>query len=170
MKKCTAWILILLILASLCACDSDQDIPPLVFHYPWANLEEAMRQDPACTAIGSEERDISGNRDSLRYVLTLYFRGPLDPSLVSPFPIGTTVVNTHKEDGRIIVTLSNSFAHLKDMDQTLACVCLVKTCFGLSNAETVVIQTDDPSNGISITITRDNYLLEDSSTENTSGE
>ena len=170
MKKLTAWILILVLMATFCACDSKDKIPPLVFHYPWANLEEAMRQDPTCTAIGSEERDISGTRDSLRYVLTLYFRGPLDPNLVSPFPMGTTVVATQKEEGRIIVTLSNAFSHLKDMDQTLACICLAKTCFGLSDAKTVNIQTDDPNNNISITITRDNYLLEDSGTEATSGE
>ena len=168
MKKAIAWILLFLLFLPLCACGNTEQNPPLVFYYPWADLEEAMRQDPACTAIASEEREVSGNRDNLRYLLTLYFRGPLDPGLTSPFPSGTVVVNALLEDGNLTVTLSNSFTHLKDMDRTVACVCLAKTCFGLSDAQSVIIETDDPD--ISITVTRDNYLLEDSTEESTPSE
>ena len=165
MKRLIVSVLLILLIVSLCACGSETDTnqEPLVFYYPWADLEAAMKQDPHCTAIGYEEREISGNRDSLRYVLTLYFRGPMDSDLASPFPSSTSALDTEMENATLTITLSSSFAQLQDMDLTLACTCLARTCFGITDAESVVIRTHSTETApdTSITITRDNYLLED---------
>lgn len=165
MKRLIASVLLILLIVSLWACGSETDTnqEPLIFYYPWADLEAAMKQDPYCTAIGYEEREISGNRDSLRYVLTLYFRGPMDSDLTSPFPSGTSALDTEMDSTALTITLSSSFAQLRDMDLTLACSCLARTCFGITDAESVIIRTlaTETSPEISITIARDNYLLED---------
>ena len=174
MKKRIASILLILLIVSLCACtdtpDSSKD--PLVFYYPWADLEAAMKQDPHCTALGYEERDISGNRENLRYLLTLYFQGPLDTDLASAFPKGTSALEVQMEDTALTVTLNHAFGQLEGMDLTLACTCLARTCFGLTDAQSVTIKTapTDDTPELSVTITRDNFLLEDHIPEATSTE
>ena len=169
MKKYTALILLLLWCAGLCACAVSSGSEPVEFHYPWANLESAMEQDPDCTAIGSEEREISGNRENLRYLLTIYFRGPLDASLRSPFPAGTAVEEIQTEETTLTLTLTPAFAQLKEMDLTIACTSLARTCFGLTEVQSIVVQTPETEDGsqVSVSISRDSILMEDSTPDTT---
>ncbi|MBO4937388.1 MAG: GerMN domain-containing protein [Oscillospiraceae bacterium] len=165
MKRYAASMLLILWTISLCACSFPQAAgnDPVTFYYPWADLNAAMELDPGCTAITAEERDISGRRDSLSYLLSLYFRGPLDSSLNSPFPAGTSLLNLQQEDSTLIITLSTAFAQLKGIDLTIACNCLAQTCFELSVVQEVLIQTsqDDAETAVSVSIGRNNSLLTD---------
>ena len=168
MKKSTI-LLILVLIMILSGCKFGNSVPdePVNFYYPWADLESTMKQNPQCTAIGSEEHDISGNRNSLSYVLSLYFLGPQDSTLVSPFPQNTSVLSIQNEEGLLTLELSTNFAQLKGIDLTVACTCLAKTCFDLTGAESVLIQSaiDDPEIAVNFTLNRGNLLLSDARQE-----
>lgn len=164
MKK-TMILPVLLLIFILCGCQlgSKGSDEPVTFYYPWADLEAMMKQDPQCTAIGSEEHDISGNRESPAYVLNLYFLGPQDSALVSPFPSSTSLLGIRDEDGQLTLTLSPAFTQLKGIDLTIACTCLAKTCFDLTDTASVRIESaaSDPQAAVNFIITRDNHLLSD---------
>ena len=169
MKKLITMLLVLLLITGLCGCRFGSSLAenPVNFYYPWADLEAVMKQNPHCTVTGSEEHDISGNRDSLSYVLSLYFLGPQDPGLISPFPHGTAVQSIEQGDTQLILTLSPAFAQLNGIDLTIACTCLAQTCFDLTDAESVRIESamEDPLTAVNFTITRENLLLSDTSPE-----
>jgi len=159
MKKILALMLAALLALSLWGCNSpEQQDDSVSFYYQRAGGEYLYGQEDG--VIAAEPRDISGNRDNLNYLLTLYFHGPLDPALIAPFPADTTLVELVNEGSILKITLSNTFAQLENMELTIACTGLAKTCFDLCDAETVLIETENGS--ISIMITRDNYLLIDS--------
>ena len=140
---------------------------PVTFYYPWADLLSVMKQNPDCNSIGSEDRDISGDRSSLSYVLSLYFLGPQDAALISPFPDGTSTISTQLNGSTLTLTLTPTFAQLKGIDRTIACTCLAKTCFDMTGVDIIVIEAAmaDPLNAVHISITRDNYLLTDTTLE-----
>ena len=120
--------------------------------------------------ISFENRDISGHEAELNYLLMLYLKGPLDEGLESPFPDGSRLLQLIEKNGKLSITLNSSFATLKGMDLTLACVCLAKTCFSLTDAESIRIMGKAADGTISIdeTITINSLLLEDTAlpTEN----
>ena len=91
--------------------------------------------------VTGEHRDSSGHTSNTRYLLTLYLQGPVTEGLVTPFPQNCTLEEVHREGSEISVTLSNSILSLEGMDRTLACVCLAKTCFSLTRAQTLEIYT-----------------------------
>ena len=167
MRKCMILLMLLSLLLCGCQFGGRKADAPVTFYYPWADLEAMMKQNPQCTVVGSEEHDISGNRDSLPYVLSLYFLGPQDTALTSPFPGNTSLLSIKNEDNQLTLNLSPSFAQLKGIDMTIACTCLAKTCFDLTGADSVLIQsaTADPQTEVNITITRENLLLSDTTPE-----
>ena len=161
MKKQLALALAVLVTLTLCACgflSGQKD--NVTFYYQRANF--AYRGDDG--VIAPEERELAGYRDNLPYLMTLYFHGPLDDSLVSPFPGGIAVVDIRTEDTTMVITLNSVFTQLKDLELSIASICLAKTCFGLSDVQEVRIESLSTTSGenVSILITRDNHLLEDS--------
>jgi len=117
--------------------------------------------------IGSEEREAAGHRDNLTYLLSVYFRGPLDSGLISPFPIGCRVLEIHQEDNRMTIQLNPVLAEKSDLDVTVACACLAKTCMDLTGAEAVQIESRNSEDKVlfSRTFTMDNLFLNDTYTE-----
>lgn len=165
MKKLTAVFLLSALVFGLCGCSFFSGSPkePVEFFYPWADLETAMKQYPACTAIGSEMREASGHTGELNYLLPLYLRGPLDPELKSPFPAGCQIVGIRWEQKTLHITLNGTFAQLDGLDLTTACSCLAKTCFGMTSAYQVCIEANSPDGNstVSVVIKADSLLLED---------
>ena len=67
-----------------------------------------------------------------------------------------------------MITLSAPFAQLENIDLTIACTCLARTCFDLTDAQTVLIEAAaEESDTVSVSIDRDSYLLIDSIPETT---
>ena len=110
--------------------------------------------------IVPEQREITGHGGDLHYLISLYLVGPLDDSLVSPFPKGTRLLETQQNGMELLLTLSDSAASLSDSAFSLACTCLALTCMSFTNAETVTVSSEERV----MTITTDNLLLSDDST------
>ena len=158
MKKAIALLLILTFLFGLCACQFKKD-DTVEFYYQRLSVAYGA----ADGVIASETREAAGHTQDLRYLLSLYLRGPLDVELESPFPAGCGLVDIFIEDGVLSVMLDSSFASLTGIDQTIASACLAKTCFGLANISSVCIETPDTaeSDPVHIIIDADSLLLED---------
>ena len=154
----------LLLAALLCVtgCDSSQDETPGVLFY-YLRKSEDFVYGSADGVVTGEERDPSGYRNNLKYLITLYLQGPVDEKLQSPFPAGCKLVVLSQEEEELTLLLNSNFCTLKDMDLTLACVCLAKTCFSLTDAQRVRIMAESFSGEVAIdqTIHIDSLLLED---------
>lgn len=169
MKRIIGWMLTLLLVAVLFGCQfpNSKTKDSVSFYYQRSGGNYVYGSEDAI--IAPESREISGSRDNLRYLLTLYFHGPLDSALVSPFPSGTALADLQVEETSLTITLNSHFAQLEGINLTIACTCLARTCFDLTDAEAVEIKAS-PANGgaaVSVTITRDNVLLVDSIPETT---
>ena len=127
----------------------------VTFYYLNSAYQETMD-----SPIVGEEREVAGHRDDLKYLLSFYLMGPISKDLVSPLPRGTLVYNITQEDTELTIELSNTSALLTDSEFSLACACLSMTCMGLANVENVTIV----SGSRSLTISRDNLLLNDTVT------
>ncbi|MBQ7801541.1 MAG: GerMN domain-containing protein [Oscillospiraceae bacterium] len=158
MKRFLSAALLLLTLHGLCGCHFLRDSGDTVSFY-YRRQPEAISHGQEDGVIAPETREISGGRDNLKYLLALYFRGPMDTSLTSPFPAGTNLADLRWEDATLVLTLNSAPEQLADMDLTIACTCLAKTCFGLSEAEQILIETSEGAPGI--TMTRDSFLMTD---------
>ena len=63
-------------------------------------------------------------------------------------------------ENTLIIELTPSLTVLNGTDLTLACACLAKTCFALSDAQAVTISAQGLG-FVSMTLTRDSLLLAD---------
>ena len=99
-------------------------------------------------------------------MLSLYFQGPSDPELESPFPVGCKVLEFQERDGQLTLTLSRMITAKNDMDLTIACACLAKTCMELTGANTIQVESHDQEGKVLFTriFTKDNLLLADNYT------
>ena len=162
MKKIICFLLALLFCFSGCAFGRE-DSQSVRFYY---------LRDPDNFIYGSadgvvtwEDRDASGHGYDIRYLLTLYLQGPVEENLESPFPAGCRLQELSRNGEELTLLLNANLSTLKDMDLTLACVCLAKTCFSLTDAQRVRIMAESFSGEVAIdqTIHIDSLLLEDSS-------
>ena len=158
MKRFLIFLLILGLALSCWACSDQQSV---TFYY--------VREEPAYlfgtenAVIVGENRDSAGNIQNLHSLLILYLHGPLNENFRSPFPRGTSLVTVQQEGYHLTVRLSSIASAMKGADLTLACACLAKTCFGLSDAEAVTISAQGLG-FVSMTLTRDSLMLSDDTT------
>lgn len=158
MKRSLCVLLCVLFLIGLCGCSTplSGSGEPVSFYYRRADFQYHGTDN----VIVPEQREISGHGGDLHYLISLYLVGPLDDSLVSPFPTGTRLLETQQNGMELLLTLSDSAASLSDSAFSLACTCLALTCMSFTNAETVTVSSGERV----MTITTDNLLLSDDST------
>ena len=161
MKRTVSFLLILIMLLSLCACQiqGSDVMEPVEFYY----LRTDYVYGGTDGVIASETREASGHVGDLPYLLALYLRGPLDSSLKAPFPTGSKILSFYLDGETLSVTLDSTFASLQNMELTLACACFARTCFSLADVAQVQITalTPDDTPSLDITISADSLLLED---------
>ena len=157
MKRLTFFLLVVILIISLVSCGKDSLDSGVPFYYLRAEFDHGA----ADGVIASEIHELSGHHNDLRYLLALYLQGPSDPDLRSPFPDGTILVDLVQENQSVTITLSSTAAVLEGVDQTIACACLAETCFAISDAQQVHIQSLESASGLSVdtTFTRGNILL-----------
>ena len=141
-----------LLLPLLCGC-GEQVREPVTFYYLRKSYQESLD-----SLIASEEREASGHRDNLNYLLTFYLMGPVDEELQSPLPRGTALHRVYQEDTGLTLELSNTSALLTDYEFSLACACLSLTCMDLAAVDTVTVVSGNRS----LTMNRDTLTLYDS--------
>ena len=160
MKKLICTALVIILLVSLLPGCGQKMKEPVTFYYQITNYQENM-----VSPIAGEEREVTGYRDNLKYLLTFYLMGPISQELSSPLPRGTQLYSIGQDSAELIIELSDTASTLNDSRFSLACACLSMTCMGLTNAERVTIV----SGSRSLTFDRTNLLLSDTiiSEENT---
>ena len=156
MRKIIALALAAVLLLGLTGCVDTSETA--VFYY--ARYEDAYLYGQENAVIAGEYRDVSGHRQDLKYLLTLYFHGPTMEYLRSPFPSGLVLRSVERRQDTLYIELSASLTMLSGTDLTVACACLARTCFSLTDAETVAISSDGLG-FVSTTLTRDSLVLFD---------
>lgn len=135
MKRFLCLTLIASVLLGGCFRQVPQNNESVTFYY----LRSQYQYGNSQSIMGQEERQASGHREDLRYLMVLYLMGPTDEDLRSPLPAGTRVLSVEQEEGSVTVTLSEVPASMTDVAFSLTCACLTKTCMGLTGAESVTI-------------------------------
>lgn len=156
MKKIIS-IFLALTLLLLCGCGGIRRKDTVTFYY--RNVQ--FQFGTASGAIGSEKREISGQKNNLTYLTTLYMLGPADEKLELPFPDGTKVKSAVLNENNITIELVPG-GNMSDSAFTVGCTCLALNCFDLTQAETVTVTTEKRS----LTIARDSVILADSTASN----
>ena len=162
MKKIIS-LLLCLSTGLLCACGIQKGDDSVQTPFYYLRDPDAYVYGSPEGVISFEHRDITGHKDELNYLLMLYLKGPLDEALESPFPEGCSILQTNERNGRLSVMLNSSFTTLKGMELTLACVCMARTCFSLTDAQSIRITAKAADGTIPIdeTITINSLLLEE---------
>lgn len=162
MKRYICLILSCLLLLCFCGCHYSEGgdiLEPVEFFYP--RTSESFLYGAADGVITAEIREASGRINDLNYLLTMYLRGPQSSGLRSPFPAGCKPEEISLENTTLCVTLSAQFASLENMELTIACASLAKTCFSLTSAEHVRISASSSDQEVSMTLEPDTLLLTD---------
>ncbi len=154
MKRLTAIVLLVLL---LCGCSTQKyRTEKVTFYYPRAELIYGAEDG----VLAPETRTLSG---SLAALLSVYLRGPEDPALIAPCPAGTQLKSAVWNNKTLTLFFTEEFSLPDSIDRTVSCAAIAKTCFSLSTAEAVCIQTAATEDvaAYSITFTREDILLFD---------
>ncbi len=161
MKRIACFLFALMSLFSMCACSADDSNiqVPALFYYCAATIS----YDSETGIIDSEIRETANFQDDLMSILNHYLQGPQSHQLSSPFPDGSCVEWLNQVGTEITLIISQSFTKLTGINLTLACACLSKTLFSLTDAQTIKIHAGHITldGNDYITLTRDSLLLLD---------
>lgn len=134
MKKLKYLSIILIVLFCFSACSRVSPHTETVqFYY----LRESIDYSQSMVLV-SEQRTAEGATEEL---LTLYLQGPLSRKMKSPFPTGTSLDHCQSDGALLSVVLSDHLAELSGIELTIACSAIAKTCFSITNAQTITIST-----------------------------
>lgn len=141
-----------------CTQTETEDHGNVIFYYRSAT--DSYQPD---SSIITPDRRTVENTTQIQSVLELYFDGPEDSGLISPFPKQTTLLDIVIQDNSVTLTLSNSFTGITGFDRTVACVCIAKTVFSLTGCDQVTIISGDITDPgcVNITLRADDILLTD---------
>lgn len=153
MKRFFCLIAVVSMLLGGCFRQAPQSNELVTFYY----LQSQYQYGDSQSILGQEERQVSGHREDLRYLITLYLMGPTEEGLRSPLPSGTRILSAEQEEGSVTITLSEVPASMTDLAFSLACACLTKTCIELTGTDSVTIV----SGARSVTMGSENLILSD---------
>ena len=159
MKRVVSLILTACLLLSGCAFSGERMKDPVTFYYP----RREFQYGAADGVIASEQREASGHRKDLDYLLALYLIGPTDETLYSPIPRGTRFLKIGQQDAAVTLELTDTAQSMTEAEFTLACACLTITCLSITNAQSVTVI----SGSRTVTMSRDNLTLYDNNTDTT---
>lgn len=154
-RRIIALIITAALLFSLPGCSNAKkgSFDAVQFYYIRSDYEYHSEEN----VIVAEQRELSGSKDDLSYLLTLYMLGPIKENLVSPFPSRVRVIDIKEDVGSISITLSGMDALLSDSKFSLAAGCLAMTVFGIRDCQLVCIYSGDRS----VSLTKDSFILDD---------
>ena len=133
MKRCM--ILFLILALMLMGCSNQNTFEkPCSFYYLHTE-SDAVQVDGIMTVQIQE-----GHNLEIMTLLKRYLEGPTDPAMRSPFPAGLKLESMKLTENTLYLTLSDEFARLSGIAQTLACACLCRTCFELTQVEFIEIR------------------------------
>lgn len=108
---------------------------PVNYYYPRAEADYNQES----SLIAYEQREATGHRNNLGYLMSMYLMGPVNETLVSPFPADTTIFSIWMDGRSITLEISDTTRTLTDAEFSLACACLTMTCLDITNAQKISI-------------------------------
>lgn len=147
MKRTYITALLFCLLLSGCSNIGDHIKDPVTFYY----IRSQTQYFDDSAVIVSEEREASGHKGDLSYLLAIYLMGPIQEDRLSPLPPGTKLYNVSTGQEEIEIRLSDLDDVLSDSEYTLAASCLAKTCFGQTEIDRVVVVSGERT----VVLTRD---------------
>ena len=166
MKKIFCLLLSALLLLGLSGCrfsSSGDFLEPVEFYYPRQSNHFSYGSEDGI--FGSEIREASGHTDDLNYMLSMYMRGPQDPQLRSPYPSGCRIRDIRYNDDTLHLVFNEAFAELENVELSIACASLLRTCYAICDAKYVHVESVSDSKTINITLDADSFLLSGSSAD-----
>jgi len=152
MKKAIALVLICILLSG-CTVFESRMLEPVTFYYLKADYVFGREG----SVMVSEQREASGHRDDLSYLLALYLMGPTEEGHATPLPAGTRIFKLENDESTIRMKLSQHAHSLSDSQFSLACGCITMTCLELTSAEQVTITDGERT----VTMQRESITLLD---------
>ena len=141
MKKLISLLLCFALVIPFCGCKqtSSKLKEPVEFYY----LQTVNENGSRVTQIVSEQREAYGHTKDLSYLLLLYLTGPITPQLYAPLPDNAQLLDLSVQEGNAQIILRGlDFKDYAQLDVSLICGCLAKTCFSISDIVTVSINTE----------------------------
>lgn len=163
-NKCLSLVLLLTLLCGCAATRTEQYENPIRFYY--CRTEVAYDQ-PGGT-LESELRDLKDRQIEINEILRLYLAGPVEQTLVSPFPAGLTAIDAGVQDGTLTVRLGTEYARLRGAERTTAAACLTLTMTQIRGVSRVCIETEEDvvPEQRAVVYTAADFLLYDASVSN----
>ena len=159
-KRIICLVMALLLSGSLFGCHDSEELQDSVeFFYPRKSDQYVYGSRDG--VLAAEVWEASGRTDDLSELLSIYLHGPKDENLRSPFPAGCKLEEVRVGTDTLFVVLSAEFAALENLDLTLACASLAKTCFSISGLDTVRIEAKSNTHSIGITLKESDLVLSD---------
>ena len=158
MKRIVAITLLLCFCLSGCKGLEARIKEPVTFYY----LQKEYSYGSLGRILTPETRETYGEHRDLDYLMALYLMGPTEEEHTMPMPSGTKIISAVRENGTVVLVLSDAASVLSESELTLACACLSMTCFDFTEAKKVTVQVGERS----ISMTRSSLLLSDNNAEN----
>lgn len=161
MKMIISIILVIVLGVSLVGCNKQDEvmISPVTFYYRTQEVDYYSENG----VIATEIIDIKGNVGDYTYILEQYLNGARSSTCTLPFPAGTTLIDCDVSQTLAQVTLSPHLTMLSDSELMIACICLARTLFDVSNVNSVQISAQNSmlNNSPYIAINREDFALWD---------
>lgn len=135
MKRVILLMSILVFLLLGCTPSGERLKEPVTFYYVRSDYQ-FFREDGV---IVSEEREASGHKNDLSYLLTLYLMGPTTEDFRTPLPKNTRVQSINQTSDAITIQITVPTNSLSDSDFSLGCACISLTCFDLLAVDEVTV-------------------------------
>ena len=123
-------------------------------------LRDSFQYGTEDGVIVAENRDITGHKEHLAFLLSLYLMGPQKEGNVTPFSVSTKLLSVETEADGLIITLTDTQDTLTDAEFILACACMTMTCLEILPTQTITINSGERSQ----TLSREMLTLYDSET------
>ena len=158
MKRLICFTLCFLLLITGCAHKDTVN-----FYY----LRDSFQYGTHDGVIVAENRDITGHKEHISFLLSLYLMGPQNEGNVTPFSVSARLLSVERKMNGLVITLTDTQDTLTDAEYVLACACMTLTCLEILPIESVTINSGERSQ----TLSREILTLYDSetATESTDG-
>lgn len=130
-------LLLSLAVLVLVGCSQENDPGKMRFSYPRAEFS----YNRADSVIVSEFREVDRSL-SVGALLSMYLEGPMDSTLVNPFPQGLSIQSVWNDGHTLFITVSDHMATLSGAPLILACSCLGRTAMDISGAASADIRCE----------------------------
>lgn len=158
-------LVVLLALLMLTGCAAPMQTPAVPMEFYYTRREAAYHT--AEGTMARELRDLGREDMGVDEIVQLYLQGPIDPSLVSPFPTDAVCEEVILDGGILTLRMNESYAALKGVQKTAALACLTMTFSQLPSVREVSVEMNrEGVDTAPIRLSKDDFLLRDLSAQN----